>query len=84
MVASLFGRCLEIRVEVRPGHDVKKPALMASMKVLGTGENNAACRKVATSRSVFVRRHYCSGGEQIGQLEAGCEVYWTLYPVVKL
>ena len=53
MVASLFGRCLEIRVEVRPGHDVKKPALMASMKVLGTGEKHAACRKVATSRSVF-------------------------------
>ena len=32
-----WGRCLEIRLADRPGHDVKWPLLMAAMKVDLTG-----------------------------------------------
>ena len=37
-----WGRCLEIRLTDRPGHDVKWPLLMAEMKVDLTGLKAAA------------------------------------------
>ena len=36
-MAKLLGKCLWIRVEVRPGHVVKKPAVMAEVQVDTTG-----------------------------------------------
>ena len=36
-VARLLGKCLRTRAEVRPGHVVKKPALMAAVQVDTTG-----------------------------------------------
>ena len=36
-VARLLGKCLCTRAEVRPGHMVKKPAVMAVVQVVSTG-----------------------------------------------
>ena len=33
MVARLLGKCLRTRAEVRPGHVVKKPEVMAEVQV---------------------------------------------------
>ena len=43
------GRCLEIRLEERPGHDVKWPRLMAVMKVDFTGLKAYAWNYLASS-----------------------------------
>ena len=37
-VARIFGRCLDIRSAVRPGHVRNFSLLMAAIKVLGTGQ----------------------------------------------
>ena len=42
-VARLFGRCLDIRSAVRPGHVEKFPLLIAEINVVGTGEKAARC-----------------------------------------
>ena len=42
------GRCLEIRLAERPGHDVKWPRLMAVMNVYLTGLKAAAWKYLAS------------------------------------
>ena len=37
VVARLWGKCLRARAEVRPGHVVKKPEVMAAVQVDTTG-----------------------------------------------
>ena len=46
------GRCLEIRLEESPSHDVKLPLLMAEMKVDLMGLKASACKYLASSRLV--------------------------------
>ena len=43
-----FGRCLEMRLEEKPGHDVKWPWLMAVMKVYLTGLKAAAWKYLSS------------------------------------
>ena len=47
------GRCLNIRLAERPGHDVKWPLLMAAMKVDLTGLKAAAWKYWESSRLVL-------------------------------
>ena len=46
------GRCLEIRLEESPSHDVKLPLLMAEMKVDLMGLKASACKYLASLRLV--------------------------------
>ena len=46
------GRCLEMRLAERPGHDAKWPHFMADMKVDLTGMKAAAWKYLASLRFV--------------------------------
>ena len=48
-----WGRCLDMRLADRPGHEVKWPLLMATMKVELTGLKAAALNYWASSRLVM-------------------------------
>ena len=47
-----FGRCLEMRFSEIPGHDVKWPWLMATIKVNVTGMKAAVWKYLTSSRLV--------------------------------
>ena len=57
IVASNFGRCLEIRLSARPGHVAKFPLLVALFTVNLTGLNHVAYKKLPVRIVFFVCKH---------------------------